>query len=267
MFEIQASDGETDEFVSQEEQTVEDGTPEETEGEKSQKEGKSPDEKFKGFLTENPDAEEVLRRMVQSEVDRREARRLREERSKSAETAEQQRRLERERRLRELEESGDFETLGKEKLAEERERKNFEEGYRAAAISIEQALAKVDAINELGDETVNRLYFEVLESKGDLVDYIGKLMSETASRARDAALKEAKAELTKEAEAAGVEEAAAQRAESGAPEVELTRAGSSLKLKSMTHDQRRKAYVEGDISWEDYKPYAEEYAKKNNITY
>lgn len=266
MFDIQASDGETDEFVPQEEQTVEDGTPEETEGEKSQEEGKSPDDKFKSFLSENPETEEVLRRMVQAEADRREARRMREERNQKERSEEQARRLERERRLQELEERGDYETLGKEKIAEERANKSYQEGFKAAALSIEQALARVDKVTELGDETLNRLYFEVMESKGDLVDYIGKLMGEAASRARDAALKDAKAELSKEAEAAGVEEAAAQRAESGSPEAALARAGS-LKLKQMSHEQRREAYVNGDISWEEYAPYAEEYAKKNNIHY
>lgn len=201
-------------------------------------------------------AEEILakhdgiKKLLQSQKDKEvaaERRRLLGERQRQDTEAKRQRE---EDELRNLEASEDYEGIGKREAEKRRTQGAQEKLIREVGAAFETAVATHEEFSSLGETEINRVYQEVFESKGNLMDFVVGLHRSKMEKELSSRMADFKAEMAKEVEAKlaehGLESRTKNDEEGNAGSLALAGGGVPMKLKSRS--EFISAYANGDIT-------------------
>jgi hypothetical protein len=214
----------------------------------------TPKVSFKDFV-DDPE----FQKFIQSEADRRAAKALATERKKQAEATQALRRrqaLEEEDRLAE---EGEFEELGKRTVRQKQEQKVLSDAITLVAETIESEIRSLPEVQGLGEDVLNELTQDILTNGGDLITFIARLLGEKESRTKQLALSEAQKNFDEELEATlkeyGVERRTKEAETGDLPPAELATRKQGARPRGYV--EASNAYINGELSVEEFAPYLE----------
>lgn len=214
-----------------------------------------------------------VKRQIQSEKDKeiaKEKRRLMADAKKrDKEEADRKARLERQRLLDEE----DYEGLGQLMAQEQRSNAEFLKSADLFMENGEEWIRENPEYRVLGDDRVNEIIESVKTRRGTFYEIqldLSKALAEAKAEAAKAETEKSITERVNEAveaalAAAGVKQRS-EAAESGeGPSTTIASGGSPKSVqKPRTYDESAELYGNGEISWEEHKPFLEEHMKRRN---
>ena len=214
---------------------------------------------------------EDVRKAIQSEKDReiaKERRTVEEKRRKEAQ-AEDLRAAE--SRKRRLIEERDAEGLLNLEETELRETDELGKAVKTVSATIETVVKDHPDFASLGHDRIEEIYDDIRRGGGNVVDFTLRLAEERRRADVAKATKEATASIpdmvAKEVEAklieAGVIKRSAETEKGNVPVEKVSGAGSPKQVQGdLTWEQAADKYNDGEMTWEDYRPFRDEHLKQ-----
>ena len=171
----------------------------------------------------------ALERRLQSLKDKEAARIERQYRERARTEAERRRREAEEREWQALEETEDFDAIGRRTAQSRAEQRRMAEAAGMVSGVIEQRLKDKPEFKALGEETIERIYEQVREDGGTIDDFAVALGKEVTKREVSTVASEIQKQMKEEMEALRVELGLSKRSndedEGNAPARDVSRAG------------------------------------------